>query len=96
MGEFVGEGRGVGVMGVLVIMERISVFIEGVGVGVGVRGNISGGDVVIDLMGGGRVVLIKIKGVRGVIRFIIVIVVSIVELGVGVMEGYVLRVVVSV
>lgn len=79
----------------LVIIETISLFIQPVALAVRLTANITAGHLLIHLIGGATLVLININPVTALITFIILILLTILELAVALIQAYIFTLLVS-
>ena len=83
LAHFLPQGTPLPLIPVLVIIETISLFIQPVALAVLLIANITAGHLLIHLIGGATLVLININPVTALITFIILILLTILELAVA-------------
>uniref|UniRef100_A0A8C4ML03 ATP synthase F(0) complex subunit a n=1 Tax=Equus asinus TaxID=9793 RepID=A0A8C4ML03_EQUAS len=79
----------------LVIIETISLFIQPIALAVRLTANISAGHLLIHLIGGATLALINVSPSTALITFIILILLTILEFAVAIIQAYVFTLLVS-
>uniref|UniRef100_A0A4X1UL70 ATP synthase F(0) complex subunit a n=2 Tax=Sus scrofa TaxID=9823 RepID=A0A4X1UL70_PIG len=79
----------------LVIIETISLFIQPVALAVRLTANITAGHLLIHLTGGATLALLNISTITAFVTFIILILLTILEFAVGLIQAYVFTLLVS-
>uniref|UniRef100_A0A671E4Q4 ATP synthase F(0) complex subunit a n=1 Tax=Rhinolophus ferrumequinum TaxID=59479 RepID=A0A671E4Q4_RHIFE len=79
----------------LVIIEIISLFIQPIALAVRLTANITAGHLLIHLTGGATLALLSISTATALITFIILILLTILEFAVALMQAYVFTLLVS-
>ena len=79
----------------LVIIETISLFIQPIALAVRLTANITAGHLLIHLIGGAALALISISTTIALITFIILVLLTILEFAVAIIQAYVFTLLVS-
>lgn len=95
LAHFLPQGTPLPLIPMLVIIETISLFIQPVALAVRLTANITAGHLLIHLIGGATLVLININPVTALITFIILILLTILELAVALIQAYIFTLLVS-
>ena len=82
-------------MPILIIIETISLFIQPMALAVRLTANITAGHLLIHLIGGATLVLINISPPTATITFIILLLLTILEFAVALIQAYVFTLLVS-
>nr|YP_001023768.1 ATP synthase F0 subunit 6 [Phacochoerus africanus]ABD49698.1 ATP synthase F0 subunit 6 [Phacochoerus africanus] len=95
LAHFLPQGTPVPLIPMLVIIETISLFIQPVALAVRLTANITAGHLLIHLIGGATLALLNINTMVASITFIILIMLTILEFAVALIQAYVFTLLVS-
>nr|YP_009034042.1 ATP synthase F0 subunit 6 [Chrysocyon brachyurus]AHZ58291.1 ATP synthase F0 subunit 6 [Chrysocyon brachyurus] len=95
LAHFLPQGTPLPLIPMLVIIETISLFIQPVALAVRLTANITAGHLLMHLIGGATLVLINISTTTASITFIILILLTILEFAVALIQAYVFTLLVS-
>lgn len=93
--HFLPQGTPLPLIPILVIIETISLFIQPIALAVRLTANITAGHLLIHLIGGATLALINISATTAFITFIILILLTILEFAVALIQAYVFTLLVS-
>nr|YP_001382338.1 ATP synthase F0 subunit 6 [Ailurus styani]UOK09279.1 ATP synthase F0 subunit 6 [Ailurus fulgens]BAF73962.1 ATP synthase F0 subunit 6 [Ailurus styani] len=95
LAHFLPQGTPIFLIPMLVIIETISLFIQPMALAVRLTANITAGHLLIHLIGGATLVLMNISTVTALITFIILVLLTILEFAVALIQAYVFTLLVS-
>nr|AAU00464.1 ATP synthase F0 subunit 6 [Ailurus fulgens] len=95
LAHFLPQGTPIFLIPMLVIIETISLFIQPMALAVRLTANITAGHLLIHLIGGATLVLMNINTVTALITFIILVLLTILEFAVALIQAYVFTLLVS-
>lgn len=95
LAHFLPQGTPLPLIPILVIIETISLFIQPIALAVRLTANITAGHLLIHLIGGATLALINISITTALITFIILILLTILEFAVALIQAYVFTLLVS-
>nr|YP_009444101.1 ATP synthase F0 subunit 6 [Otocyon megalotis]ATU31826.1 ATP synthase F0 subunit 6 [Otocyon megalotis]QQW47821.1 ATP synthase F0 subunit 6 [Otocyon megalotis] len=95
LAHFLPQGTPIPLIPMLVVIETISLFIQPVALAVRLTANITAGHLLIHLIGGATLALINISTATAFITFIILILLTILEFAVALIQAYVFTLLVS-
>lgn len=95
LAHFLPQGTPIPLIPILVVIETISLFIQPVALAVRLTANITAGHLLIHLIGGATLALINISTATAFITFIILILLTILEFAVALIQAYVFTLLVS-
>lgn len=95
LAHFLPQGTPIPLIPILVIIETISLFIQPMALAVRLTANITAGHLLIHLIGGATLVLTSISTPTAIITFIILILLTILEFAVALIQAYVFTLLVS-
>lgn len=95
LAHFLPQGTPTPLIPILVIIETISLFIQPVALAVRLTANITAGHLLIHLIGGATLALISINTPTALITFIVLILLTILEFAVAIIQAYVFTLLVS-
>lgn len=95
LAHFLPQGTPIPLIPILVIIETISLFIQPIALAVRLTANITAGHLLIHLIGGATLVLTSISPPTAIITFIILILLTILEFAVALIQAYVFTLLVS-
>nr|YP_007625151.1 ATP synthase F0 subunit 6 [Oreamnos americanus]ACI24567.1 ATPase subunit 6 [Oreamnos americanus] len=95
LAHFLPQGTPTPLIPMLVIIETISLFIQPVALAVRLTANITAGHLLIHLIGGATLALTSISNMAALIMFIILILLTILEFAVAMIQAYVFTLLVS-
>lgn len=95
LAHFLPQGTPIPLIPILVIIETISLFIQPMALAVRLTANITAGHLLIHLIGGATLVLINISTATALITFIILVLLTILEFAVALIQAYVFTLLVS-
>lgn len=95
LAHFLPQGTPIFLIPILVIIETISLFIQPVALAVRLTANITAGHLLIHLIGGATLALINISPSTALITFIILVLLTILEFAVAIIQAYVFTLLVS-
>nr|AHX02766.1 ATP synthase F0 subunit 6 [Lepus capensis] len=95
LAHFLPQGTPVPLIPMLVIIETISLFIQPMALAVRLTANITAGHLLMHLIGGAALALISISPTTALITFIILILLTILEFAVAMIQAYVFTLLVS-
>nr|YP_009040276.1 ATP synthase F0 subunit 6 [Lepus coreanus]AGS47814.1 ATP synthase F0 subunit 6 [Lepus coreanus] len=95
LAHFLPQGTPVPLIPMLVIIETISLFIQPMALAVRLTANITAGHLLMHLIGGAALALISISPTTALITFIILILLTILEFAVALIQAYVFTLLVS-
>nr|ABE48212.1 ATP synthase F0 subunit 6 [Canis lupus]AHA52807.1 ATP synthase F0 subunit 6 [Canis lupus]AHA52820.1 ATP synthase F0 subunit 6 [Canis lupus]ANZ54387.1 ATP synthase F0 subunit 6 [Canis lupus]QGZ08929.1 ATP synthase F0 subunit 6 [Canis lupus] len=95
LAHFLPQGTPLPLIPMLVIIETISLFIQPMALAVRLTANITAGHLLIHLIGGATLALINISATTAFITFIILILLTILEFAVALIQAYVFTLLVS-
>lgn len=95
LAHFLPQGTPIPLIPMLVIIETISLFIQPMALAVRLTANITAGHLLIHLIGGATLALISISTVTALITFIILVLLTILEFAVALIQAYVFTLLVS-
>lgn len=95
LAHFLPQGTPLPLIPILVIIETISLFIQPIALAVRLTANITAGHLLIHLIGGATLVLININITTALITFTILILLTVLEFAVALIQAYVFTLLVS-
>nr|UFX54056.1 ATP synthase F0 subunit 6 [Cryptotis mayensis] len=95
LAHFLPQGTPLPLIPMLIIIETISLFIQPMALAVRLTANITAGHLLIHLIGGATLVLMSISPVTAFITFIILVMLTILEFAVALIQAYVFTLLVS-
>lgn len=95
LAHFLPQGTPISLIPILIIIETISLFIQPIALAVRLTANITAGHLLIHLIGGATLVLINISPPTATITFIILLLLTILEFAVALIQAYVFTLLVS-
>lgn len=95
LAHFLPQGTPITLIPILIIIETISLFIQPIALAVRLTANITAGHLLIHLIGGATLVLTTISPPTAIITFIILILLTILEFAVALIQAYVFTLLVS-
>lgn len=95
LAHFLPQGTPLPLIPILIIIETISLFIQPIALAVRLTANITAGHLLIHLIGGATLVLISISPLTAFITFIILVILTILEFAVALIQAYVFTLLVS-
>lgn len=95
LAHFLPQGTPISLIPILIIIETISLFIQPMALAVRLTANITAGHLLIHLIGGATLVLINISPPTATITFIILLLLTILEFAVALIQAYVFTLLVS-
>lgn len=95
LAHFLPQGTPIPLIPILVIIETISLFIQPMALAVRLTANITAGHLLMHLIGGATLVLTSISTPTAIITFIILILLTILEFAVALIQAYVFTLLVS-
>nr|YP_008080906.1 ATP synthase F0 subunit 6 [Crocidura shantungensis]AFY10534.1 ATP synthase F0 subunit 6 [Crocidura shantungensis] len=95
LAHFLPQGTPLPLIPMLIIIETISLFIQPMALAVRLTANITAGHLLIHLIGGATLVLLSISPVTALITFIILMMLTILEFAVALIQAYVFTLLVS-
>lgn len=95
LAHFLPQGTPLPLIPILIIIETISLFIQPIALAVRLTANITAGHLLIHLIGGATLVLSNISPTTALITFIILIILTILEFAVALIQAYVFTLLVS-
>nr|YP_010947181.1 ATP synthase F0 subunit 6 [Elephantulus myurus]WGO62108.1 ATP synthase F0 subunit 6 [Elephantulus myurus] len=95
LAHFLPQGTPIPLIPMLIIIETISLFIQPMALAVRLTANITAGHLLIHLIGGATLVLMSISTPTAMITFIILILLTILEFAVALIQAYVFTLLVS-
>nr|AJD22617.1 ATP synthase F0 subunit 6 [Vulpes lagopus] len=95
LAHFLPQGTPLPLIPMLVIIETISLFIQPMALAVRLTANITAGHLLIHLIGGATLVLINISATTALITFTILVLLTILEFAVALIQAYVFTLLVS-
>ncbi len=95
LAHFLPQGTPIPLIPILIIIETISLFIQPIALAVRLTANITAGHLLIHLIGGATIVLTSISPPTAIITFIILILLTILEFAVALIQAYVFTLLVS-
>nr|YP_009917584.1 ATP synthase F0 subunit 6 [Hystrix brachyura]QLM00903.1 ATP synthase F0 subunit 6 [Hystrix brachyura] len=95
LAHFLPQGTPIPLIPMLIIIETISLFIQPMALAVRLTANITAGHLLMHLIGGATLVLLTISAPTAFITFIILILLTILELAVAMIQAYVFTLLVS-
>lgn len=95
LAHFLPQGTPIPLIPILVIIETISLFIQPIALAVRLTANITAGHLLMHLIGGATLVLTSISTPTAIITFIILILLTILEFAVALIQAYVFTLLVS-
>lgn len=95
LAHFLPQGTPIPLIPILIIIETISLFIQPVALAVRLTANITAGHLLIHLIGGATLVLISISPPTATITFIILVLLTMLEFAVALIQAYVFTLLVS-
>ena len=95
LAHFLPQGTPTPLIPILVIIETISLFIQPIALAVRLTANITAGHLLIHLIGGATLALISISTTTALITFTILILLTILEFAVAIIQAYVFTLLVS-
>ena len=95
LAHFLPQGTPLPLIPILVVIETISLFIQPMALAVRLTANITAGHLLIHLIGGATLALINISATTAFITFIILILLTILEFAVALIQAYVFTLLVS-
>lgn len=95
LAHFLPQGTPLPLIPILVIIETISLFIQPIALAVRLTANITAGHLLIHLIGGATLALISISITTAIITFIILVLLTILEFAVALIQAYVFTLLVS-
>lgn len=95
LAHFLPQGTPLPLIPILVIIETISLFIQPIALAVRLTANITAGHLLIHLIGGAALALLNISTATAFITFIILIILTILEFAVALIQAYVFTLLVS-
>lgn len=95
LAHFLPQGTPVPLIPMLVVIETISLFIQPMALAVRLTANITAGHLLIHLIGGAALALISISPTTALVTFIILILLTVLEFAVALIQAYVFTLLVS-
>lgn len=95
LAHFLPQGTPIPLIPMLVVIETISLFIQPIALAVRLTANITAGHLLIHLIGGATLALISISTTTAIITFIILIILTVLEFAVALIQAYVFTLLVS-
>lgn len=95
LAHFLPQGTPIPLIPILIIIDTISLFIQPIALAVRLTANITAGHLLIHLIGGATLVLTSISPPTAIITFIILILLTILEFAVALIQAYVFTLLVS-
>nr|YP_009024587.1 ATP synthase F0 subunit 6 [Blarinella quadraticauda]AHM12907.1 ATP synthase F0 subunit 6 [Blarinella quadraticauda] len=95
LAHFLPQGTPLPLIPMLIIIETISLFIQPMALAVRLTANITAGHLLIHLIGGATLVLMSINPVTAFITFIILVMLTVLEFAVALIQAYVFTLLVS-
>lgn len=95
LAHFLPQGTPIPLIPILIIIETISLFIQPIALAVRLTANITAGHLLIHLIGGATLVLTSISPPTAIITFIILVLLTILEFAVALIQAYVFTLLVS-
>lgn len=95
LAHFLPQGTPFPLIPILVIIETISLFIQPVALAVRLTANITAGHLLIHLIGGATLTLISISTITAFITFTVLVLLTILEFAVALIQAYVFTLLVS-
>lgn len=95
LAHFLPQGTPTPLIPILVIIETISLFIQPVALAVRLTANITAGHLLMHLIGGATLALINISTLTALITFVVLILLTILEFAVAIIQAYVFTLLVS-
>lgn len=95
LAHFLPQGTPIPLIPILVIIETISLFIQPIALAVRLTANITAGHLLIHLIGGATLALMSISTATALITFIILILLTVLEFAVALIQAYVFTLLVS-
>ncbi len=95
LAHFLPQGTPLPLIPILIIIETISLFIQPIALAVRLTANITAGHLLIHLIGGATLVLMNISPITAFITFIILVILTILEFAVALIQAYVFTLLVS-
>nr|YP_009687832.1 ATP synthase F0 subunit 6 [Miniopterus fuliginosus]QDX17067.1 ATP synthase F0 subunit 6 [Miniopterus fuliginosus] len=95
LAHFLPQGTPIPLIPMLVIIETISLFIQPMALAVRLTANITAGHLLIHLIGGATLVLMTISTATALITFVILVLLTILEFAVALIQAYVFTLLVS-
>lgn len=95
LAHFLPQGTPIPLIPILIIIETISLFIQPIALAVRLTANITAGHLLMHLIGGATIVLINISPPTATITFIILLLLTILEFAVALIQAYVFTLLVS-
>nr|YP_009166981.1 ATP synthase F0 subunit 6 [Sorex araneus]ALC78970.1 ATP synthase F0 subunit 6 [Sorex araneus]QEI26101.1 ATP synthase F0 subunit 6 [Sorex araneus]QEI26270.1 ATP synthase F0 subunit 6 [Sorex araneus] len=95
LAHFLPQGTPLPLIPMLIIIETISLFIQPMALAVRLTANITAGHLLIHLIGGATLVLMSISPVTAFITFIILVMLTVLEFAVALIQAYVFTLLVS-
>lgn len=95
LAHFLPQGTPIPLIPILVIIETISLFIQPMALAVRLTANITAGHLLIHLIGGATLVLTSISTPTAIITFIILVLLTVLEFAVALIQAYVFTLLVS-
>nr|QIP52907.1 ATP synthase F0 subunit 6 [Myonycteris brachycephala] len=95
LAHFLPQGTPIPLIPMLIIIETISLFIQPMALAVRLTANITAGHLLIHLIGGATLALLNISIVTSLITFIILVLLTILEFAVALIQAYVFTLLVS-
>lgn len=95
LAHFLPQGTPIPLIPMLVIIETISLFIQPIALAVRLTANITAGHLLIHLIGGATLALMSISTATALITFIILVLLTILEFAVALIQAYVFTLLVS-
>nr|APC61678.1 ATP synthase F0 subunit 6 [Orientallactaga sibirica] len=95
LAHFLPQGTPIPLIPMLIVIETISLFIQPMALAVRLTANITAGHLLIHLIGGATLVLLSISIPTALITFIILVLLTVLELAVALIQAYVFTLLVS-
>lgn len=95
LAHFLPQGTPIPLIPILIIIETISLFIQPIALAVRLTANITAGHLLMHLIGGATLVLTSISPPTAIITFIILVLLTILEFAVALIQAYVFTLLVS-
>lgn len=95
LAHFLPQGTPISLIPILIIIETISLFIQPIALAVRLTANITAGHLLMHLIGGATLVLINISPPTATITFIILLLLTVLEFAVALIQAYVFTLLVS-
>lgn len=95
LAHFLPQGTPTPLIPILVIIETISLFIQPVALAVRLTANITAGHLLIHLIGGATLALINISTLTALLTFVVLVLLTILEFAVAIIQAYVFTLLVS-